>query len=390
MTGYCVYVNNYPFINNKGKLHLCCKNNHHDISGNIKTHTLKDLYFSAKMNQVRNLLESGGEPEGCNICFDQERLGQNSFRIRNLNKLKKDNIPYDDTKIRALDLRLGSTCNLVCSMCHPCDSSKWQKIYGDFAKQVHDKSEKHIEFITSTNSPNLLNWAEYDQSWENIFCSIDDSLKQVYFAGGEPFYIKKFPQYLTIMQEKAPGASLHINTNATRFISDEHMKTVSKNINVRISIDGYEKSEEYQRAGTVWEEKVEVIKQYNSLFNIEAFDITLTSLTVRSAPKLIEFLKTNHPQVEILLRPVVNRQAQDIRSLPLELRKNTCEELIDISKKYDGLRNINQIIDFLTQPKIEADETFRKLIKYWDNYTGIQLEEFDKELARWTDENSSS
>ena len=65
--------------------------------------------------------------------------------------------PFNDTKIRALDLRIGSLCNLMCAMCHPTDSSNWHANYELYAKEVLNKSENHIKMTVDTNKPNMLN-----------------------------------------------------------------------------------------------------------------------------------------------------------------------------------------------------------------------------------------
>ena len=69
MTNYCVYMHNYPFINNKGHMHLCCKNNHYQMPGNIQTHTLKEMYFSKEYELVRQQMLEEIALDGCDICY---------------------------------------------------------------------------------------------------------------------------------------------------------------------------------------------------------------------------------------------------------------------------------------------------------------------------------
>ena len=386
LTNYCVYMNNSPFINNKGNLHLCCKNNHNQIDGNIKTHKLSDMYYSLQYKALRDKMYIGKKINGCHICYDQENIKQTSFRQRALSMIGDK--PLQDSNIRMLDLRVGSLCNLMCSMCHPSDSSKWHANYSSYATLL-GKSQKSIHVTLDTNSPDLLNWAEYDQSWENIFCSIDKNyLKQVYIAGGEPFYIKNFHLYMNELKKRAPLANITINTNATRLLLNKHLD-IFKDIILRISIDGFGEYDEYQRLGTSWAEKLEVIDQYYNNFKVLFFDITITALTIRSVPMLVNFLHNKFPSVRILFRPVVNRPEQDLRILPQHLLVdviNFVNNNIDNPKFY----NIKQLQTFLKDSMLENKHNLRKFVSHWDTLSELKLANIDNELYRWVYADNSS
>ena len=76
------------------------------------------------MNSVRQELVDGGEPMGCGFkCMEPERNGVRSFRQKTLGMINKG-VPFEDTKIRALDLRLGNICNLACIMCFAGNSNR--------------------------------------------------------------------------------------------------------------------------------------------------------------------------------------------------------------------------------------------------------------------------
>ena len=77
------------------------------------------------------------------------------------------------------------------------------------------------------------------------------------------------------------------------------------NLELRISIDGLGKVDEYVRHGTVLDLKTAVMDQYYKNFKIEGWDPTLNSLSIRQAPKLIEWLKLNYPMYQYILDPVM-------------------------------------------------------------------------------------
>lgn len=393
----CVYMNNYPFVNNRGEVHLCCKNNKHQLEGNIKTHKLKDIFFSDQMQQLREQMLREEPLNGCDICYSQEERGEKSFRLRALVSLRKQKFselePYNDLKIRHLDLRVGSLCNLMCTMCHPSDSSKWQQNYRTYASSVTQKKDNHIGIIENDYNPSSMDWATYDQSWDNIISGLDNDLKTLYIAGGEPFYIKKFPEYVISLLDRTPDTSITVNTNGTRLLSEKNIKKLNKNLFLRISIDGFDLAEEYQRAGTSWQEKIEVIDQYYRNFKILSFDITLTSFTIRSLPKLVSFLQERYPDIDLMFRPVVNRPVQDIRILPKHLIKETldfCNKLKENNFSKVQYINIDQIIAFLQEEKEGDLSELSRFVNYWDKLSDIKLESFDSELSDWVYANNSS
>lgn len=397
VANYCVYVSHYPFIDNQGKLHLCCKNKWHETDYNILTHTIKEMYFSPEMIDVRNQILNGVMPHHCEVCYDVERSGNpKSFRNRSLRHLreiidgKNGDEPFLGEKIRALDLRLGSTCNLTCIMCHPSDSNRWHQIYPNYAKNVLEKKESHITWAQDVYNPKKQNWAEYDQAWENIFCDIDNDLRKIYLAGGEPFYLKKFPEYIEELVNRAPQAHVEINTNATRLLPMQYIEKIKHaDINLRVSIDGFGQADEYTRQGTAWEEKISIIKTYSKYFKIPFFDVTINSLNLQSIPKLVEWIEENFSDSRILLRPVVNRKGLEIESIPISMREelaNFLYQRTDNSKYH----NVKQIMDLCRAETIDRRKEQQLQVDFWNNHGSIKLSDFNPELEEWIFGNYSS
>jgi molybdenum cofactor biosynthesis enzyme MoaA len=394
---YCVYLNNWPFINNSGQLGMCCKNNWVQLTSpfqSIVNTSLRELWEGFQVKHVRQQMLDGDTPKGCNVCYDHEKNVdlENSFRNRSLKGLMTSQglkpwitgvEAFNDLTIRALDLRVGSTCNLACTMCHPSDSSKWYSLYNEYRKAV-GVPDSHYENVKRKYKPSNLNWAEHDSSWENIFSSIDGNLTKIYLAGGEPFFIKKFPEYATELVNYAPDASIDINTNSTCSLQQKHLDKLAGKLNLRISIDGYKQSEEYQRLGTSWEEKVAVMDQYVKYFNIKSFDLTITSLTVRQLPELIEFLSNRYPGIIIMLRPVINRDGLRMNEIPLEFRKRSIDFLHNIMQsKTIQLNNQEQFMHQLTKDYSNKKEEMKKLVTHWDKISPFTLGDYDEELATW-------
>jgi uncharacterized Fe-S cluster-containing radical SAM superfamily protein len=328
---------------------------------------------------------------GCDICYNQEAVGERSFRFRTA--LLAGIAPTQsktDTVIRGLDLRVGNTCNLQCIMCSLTDSNSWHKIYGDYAKYVELMPDIKIQRELNTYDPKNLDWVKYESSWQNIFCSIDNNVKMIYLAGGEPFYINNFELYLSELVSRCPDAQTMINTNATRLLKSSYIDSIKgHDILTRISLDGIGATDEYIRQGTVWDEKVEVIKQYSQIFRNITFDVTLSSLNILKLPETLEWIRMNYPTAQILLRPVVNRPSIKINSVPLERRR----EVYDYLKAFAGndLNNKPQIMALLLE---ETDLSYidhaNRLVNFFDLNGNLSYAEVDQPLRKYINDSSSN
>lgn len=392
----CVYFNNYPYIRQTGELMFCCKNSSqdHGYFGNIKENTLREMYDNALFLSYRDKMASGEELPGCNICYDSEKVSDTSFRIRAMSHIIQSSglkEPPTDRVIRGLDLRVGNTCNLTCVMCSPIDSNSWSKIHTEFSKYVNNSSQKEIDWKHAQFAPEKLDWAEHESSWQNIFCSIDDNVRLIYISGGEPFYLKNFELYMSELVDRCSNAKFSINSNATRLLPETLSDRFKKyDIDLRVSMDGIGQVDEFIRQGTVWEEKVEVIKQYNSMFSTLTFDATLSSLNIKHLPELITWVFTNYPKNKIFLRPVVNRKALQIELVPFEERVPVIEFLKSI---YDNpnVKNIDQILSILSRDTTRNGlDIMSRTIKFFNVKGDVSYEEIDRGLVDYANKHSSS
>ena len=88
------------------------------------------------MRNVRKIMLRGGKPAPCLKCYKEEDAGHLSKRQWEtdywLSRFPLDDLLSETNedgsippKIRYIDLRMGSKCNLKCIMCSPHDSSLW-------------------------------------------------------------------------------------------------------------------------------------------------------------------------------------------------------------------------------------------------------------------------
>lgn len=378
---YCIFTSNYSFIDNDGFVALCCKNAQNKIYNyNIREHSLKEIWHSAHMTKVRNLLSTGGEPKGCNVCTEPENAGIQSFRQKTLHSINKGK-QYNNTNIYALDLRLGNICNLACTMCHPGNSNK---IYNNLPKMSNhwNWSKSKLDSLLTRFDKKQYGWANDPKAWDNIISSIDPELRHVYLAGGEPFYIKNFPTTVERIWKAAPNAVIAINTNGTRLLRDKDLKTLTqiKNIHMSISVDGYGPADEYTRQGTIWKDKVAVMDQYYKEFDVRSFDITANALNVRHIPKLIDWLVTRYPHVDIMMRPVIKSPEIMLSSIPSSFKQESLDYFI---KNKNNIIGADHVIHEMQKPLTSSKTAMQRFISYFDTHGVLTLESFDPELAKW-------
>jgi MoaA/NifB/PqqE/SkfB family radical SAM enzyme len=381
---YCVYTNNFTFVDNDGYVALCCKNLKNKLSQyHIKDYKLSEIWNSPEMHSVRAEIASGGEPNGCFKCYDPERDGVRSFRQKALGMIN-NGVPFPDEKIHALDLRLGNVCNLSCVMCFAGNSNKILHQHKSMAKHFNWKEgrlEKEAEKYHKSN----YDWSDDPVAWDNIISSVDKNLKHVYLAGGEPFYLKNFPTTVERLGSLAPGANFVINTNGTRLLREKDLKQLKtvENVFLRFSVDGWGAADEWTRQDTVWEQKLQVMDQYYNHFKLAVWDITANSLSVRHIPKLVEHLWENYPNAKVQIRPVVNKTEVLMENIPDRFK---AESLAFFEKHKNKLEGVDHVINEMRKPfnnDMKRKQKVKHFVNYYDTHGVVTFDSFDPELAEW-------
>jgi MoaA/NifB/PqqE/SkfB family radical SAM enzyme len=380
---YCIYTNNFTFVDNDGYVALCCKNLKHKLPYHIKEHKLSDIWNSPEMHAVRAEIADGGEPAGCFKCYDPERDGIRSFRQKALGMIN-NGVPFQDEKIHALDLRLGNVCNLACVMCYAGNSNKILHNHKTMATHFDWKPgrlEKEAEKYHKRN----YDWSDDPVAWDNIISSVDKNLKHVYLAGGEPFYLKNFPSTVERLGALAPKARFVINTNGTRLLREKDLKTLKtvENVYLRFSVDGWAQSNEWTRQGICWDETLEVMKQYHKHFKLKVWDVTANALSVRSIPKLIKFLWETYPDVKVQIRPVINKTEVLMENIPDRFK---AESLAFFEEHKNKLEGVDHVINEMRKPfnnDMKRKLTVRKFVDYYDKNGPVKYDNFDPQLAEW-------
>jgi uncharacterized Fe-S cluster-containing radical SAM superfamily protein len=228
-------------------------------------------------------------------------------------------------------------------------------------------------------------WSDDPVAWENIISSIDKDLKHVYLAGGEPFYLKNFPSTVQRLGAIAPNAAFVINTNGTRLLREKDLKALKtvENVNLRFSVDGWGKADEWTRQAENWEEKLQVMDQYHNNFRLRVWDITANALSVRHIPKLIKYLWEKYPGPKVQIRPVINKTEVLMENIPDRFK---ADSLAFFEEHKDKLEGVDHVINEMRKPfnnDMKRKHTVRHFVDYYDKHGTVTFDSFDPELAEW-------
>lgn len=249
-----------PFIHfatqTDGTSRLCCKvprefpiTDSEQIPYNLNKDNISEIFYSIYMKDLRKkfLEDDSFRPQQCEVCYKEEACGIESKRQRENKKWKNEiNHVKNDPKILYFDLRLGNLCNLKCRMCWPHFSSQIYK------EQIYFNNKNKKVWYNSLEE--ILPWWENKNFWKNFQELLIDNI-ELNFVGGEPSLHENMYDILEYLCENnlSKTVSLKITTNLTN-IQERFLKLLPhfKNVNIDVSIDGIDKTQEYIRYPSKW------------------------------------------------------------------------------------------------------------------------------------------
>jgi organic radical activating enzyme len=255
---FCIYpwihLHAYP----TGEAWPCC---HAEMAagpiGTTRKNTLRELWNSDRMRELRLDMLNERENRYCTRCYEQEEAGffggrqsankHHGHLIDRIDDTKEDG-SYDDFQMTYWDIRFSNLCNLRCRSCGHIFSSQW---YQDQAKLAG------VQWKQQNRPLNYAGRYETDM-WEQLLEHID-YVEQIYFAGGEPLLMEEHYNILEELEKRGRfDVRLIYNTNFTevnlkdRLVFDYWKKF--KSVAVGASLDASHERAEYIRKGTDWQQ----------------------------------------------------------------------------------------------------------------------------------------
>lgn len=246
-----------------GRAYPCCLSDYWHPVGDLRQHTMQEVWNQDKYKTMRKNMLSGKECKECTKCYEQEANGFFSMRndsnrnyghhINEVDNTDEDGY-HEEFKIRYWDVRFSNLCNMKCRSCGPIFSSQWYNDHVKLYNRVPDVLGRDMDRVeyTTGDEDDMIN-----QMLPHL-----PHLEQVYFAGGEPLIMKEHYFMLEKLVELGKtDVRVQYNTNFSEMrYKDKHVFEYwrnFKNVSVGASLDASGARAELMRKGTKWEQTVE-------------------------------------------------------------------------------------------------------------------------------------
>jgi len=375
-----------------GRAYPCCMSEYDMHVGDLKTQTMKEVWNSEGMRQMRVNMLNGKPSKECGRCYEQEKAGFVSMRhstsqnfgqhIALTDQTKPDGT-VDEFKLRYYDIRFSNVCNFRCRTCGSIFSSNW---YNDEVKMYGPRGHPQIMFAGRTEED------MWDQMQEHI-----PHLERIYFAGGEPLIMEEHYRFLNeLVKRKMFHVSLVYNSNFSKLAyKDQDVLELWKlfdSVSIGASLDASYARGEYMRKGTVWSDIVENRKRMKEICPQVDFYISPT-VSIFNAMHIVDFHKEwielglVRPQdinINILQSPEWYR----IDALPPEVKDQIRNKVLEhiewliprdkMTRATSGFKGLISFMDAMQQQHL-LPEFFKKTRKI-DNFRNEDLFETFPEL----------
>jgi MoaA/NifB/PqqE/SkfB family radical SAM enzyme len=324
-------------LNPDGRVTLCCQSHHpiYDDEGkplNAQTHSLREIWNSSGMKDIRRRMAAGDRLPHCDVCFNNEKFGRRSYRTNSNERWLdghakgaslKDAIgrSEDGTAPHApmyFDLRIGNICNLKCTACKPLYSSQIER------DPVHAKWVTDAPYVRLGNRFGATSeWFDADALLAEI-SALSDDVCLIQLAGGEPTINKTqiaFLKHLCAIG-RAPEIDLCVVTNLSNVRSEVyHLFAQFKSLHVDISIDGFQDTYEYVRFPAKWASLVKnVARLRESCPDVRIFaNCVLQAVNALNVVNLFDWADSENIWINLSIGRGLDHY-NDFRILPLSVR----------------------------------------------------------------------
>lgn len=270
-----------------GEVTLCCVVNYPanagfavDHSGqllNLNRNSIQEVFNSASFQKDRSMMLKGEMPLACQGCYQQEKMGGESKRIRENRKFADELAQIrsagisdiGDPRFSFIELRLGNLCNLKCRTCNPASSKSWVNDYAKLKSVVPDISD-----FSDVDS----SWCDKPEFWDDLLSKSQD-LKLIYINGGEPLLIDQHWVFLEKLVSKGLSKNLTLwySTNLT-IIKDNQFEIWAnfKKVEISASMDCLDQRNEYLRYPAKWKKVIAGLDAYSDAAKAGKISLSVT------------------------------------------------------------------------------------------------------------------
>ena len=356
----------------------CCRYQTKDDPVNVNLDALKTNGISEMNNDyLKNLRQDmldGVKRLECTKCYIQEqnneltdRASLRKFLNWRFSPYLKDNYTNEFDSVRYIEMSLDNICNLQCKMCDSKFSSKLQLRDKFLEEDVFKKLEPSFDKFDNVDLSNLV---------------------YIKLLGGEPFISPNFIKFLDYIENRSNPSEiqLEIATNGTIIPNNKIIDKLNKYkmLYINVSLDAYDKANDYQRFGSSYKQTYKNAKKYEKIFkNIHvSFHCAVSLLTANKLSESLNFLMVKnkyHVSVDFVRYPKylsLLYAPQSYTDWLLEINNNnkTASKLVNTFTK-SGKYNEKYWLEFI------------HITKKLDKFYGTNINDYNSELVTYLREN---
>lgn len=345
-----------------GLVRPCCRFRvGNEYSLNINGKTVKDVFESAVLENLRNDLKTGIKNKGCSKCWYHESQQIQSMRqqYNNGRDFKKiDNLSTYE-KIHSLEISFSNHCNYRCRHCSSFCSSKWRS----------------DDLLLGNPVPDTLLEPDIDELQIQKLVN----LEHIKMLGGEPLLSKSHEKLIENIKDNVHNINLEYVTNGSMWPSDDILEVWknAKTIRLIISLDDIYEYFEYFRTDSDFNTVLDTFSKIETLGIDIGEKLTanihcvINVLNMHRIDKIVKFMINFFPQwhftFDSIAQPEYLRISQwskceaekQIKKLQKIDESITDNNRINNHKK----RNINKAIKIIKDSCKNDISDFSKLIK---------------------------
>ena len=318
------------------------------------------------LDKLRQDMLTGATRPECKKCTIQEKTTRS---MRNWLNDRFDHITREDCdknflSVQYIEMSLDNICNFQCRMCTSKFSSKLQLRDKHFGLKVSKKLEPSFRKLDNIDLSNL---------------------QEIKLLGGEPFMSPNFEPFIDYISEKSniENIKLSISTNGSKKLDSILIEKLNRfhDVPIHVSLDSYDKSNDYQRVGGNYSEIFENSLYYSKMMKktYVKYHTTVGIYTANHLSKTLKVFDKHNKNPEYKNYTIDFIRDPDWQSL-LYAPDSFKQWIIDTNSDHKFARD--NLITFMKNSKYDEDlwnELLSKTEQY-DEYYDQSLKDYNPEL----------
>lgn len=350
-------------VTQNGNVTPCCQAPWGDDAklGNINDASIQEIWKGKPFKEFRKQMLKGEPHPTCSRCHEKEKMGWISLReITNekyedeINELIRNKFHSSGfEKPVYFDIRFSNVCNLKCRICNFSSSSSWHN---------DDVALGNVDPKTPALTTAMVDESKF---YEEIKDQVG-SIKEVYFAGGEPLMMEQHYTILDFLIKSGnTKCKLFYNTNLSRLtFKDKDVLDYWKQfdyVNLAVSLDDIGARLEYQRKNANWD-------QMKSNFDRIRSEAKNIDLMISSTINLFNILSISEMHQTLVSENYV--RAEDVIPTLLVYPKEFNIQILSRELKEMAKIRIENHLEWLGRQEVEDTRKMKYVLRqYWNILT---------------------